>query len=214
MPSGAAAGSGHAAPGGVPGPGAGATGVPGRGVCLFDTPVGRCALAWTERGIAALQLPERDDATTLRRAARRAPGAAPCEPPPAMAAAIARVQRLLRGARDDDLSDLPLDTDGIPEFHRRAQAAARRIPPGRTITYGELAKALGEPGAARAVGQAMGANPYPVIVPCHRVLAAGDAEGGFSAFGGVVTKRRLLETEGALAPESLPLFGGGGASRD
>lgn len=183
-------------------------GAPGSGVCLFDTPVGRCGLAWTERGIAALQLPERDDATTLRRAARRAPGAMPCEPPPAMAAAIARVRRLLGGARDDDLADLPLDTEGIPEFHRRAQAAARRIPPGRTLTYGELARALGEPGAARAVGQAMGANPYPVIVPCHRVLAAGDAEGGFSAFGGVVTKRRLLEIEGALAPESLPLFGG------
>src|SRR5690606_22122260 len=180
----------------------------GRGLVLFDTPVGRCALARTERGIAALQLPERDDATTLARAARRAPGATACEPPPAMAAAIARVRRLLEGARDDDLADLPLDTEGIPAFHRRAQAAARRIGPGRTLTYGELATALGEPGAARAVGQAMGANPYPVIVPCHRVLAAGDAQGGFSAFGGVVTKRRLLEIEGALAPESLPLFGG------
>jgi methylated-DNA-[protein]-cysteine S-methyltransferase len=196
------------APGDAAGREDGATPAPSRGVCLFDTPVGRCALAWTERGIAALQLPERDDATTLERAARRAPGAKPCEPPPAMAAAIARVRRLLEGARDDDLADLPLDTEGIPEFHRRAQAAARRIPPGRTMTYGELAVALGDPGAARAVGQAMGANPYPVIVPCHRVLAAGDAQGGFSAFGGVVTKRRLLEIEGALAPETLPLFGG------
>src|SRR5690606_31192953 len=132
----------------------GSAGAPGSGVCLFDTPVGRCGLAWTERGIAALQLPERDDATTLRRAARRAPGATQCEPPPAMAAAIARVQRLLRGARDDDLSDLPLGTEGIPAFHRRAQAAARRHPPGRPTTYGDVARAPRQSGAARPARRA------------------------------------------------------------
>lgn len=178
------------------------------GACRFETPLGTCALAWTERGVAALQLPGRSPASALARVLARVPGAAECVPPAWIDAAIARIVRLLEGARDDDLADLPVDVEGVPEFHRRAQAAARRIGPGQVTTYGELARALGEPGAARAVGQAMGANPYPLIVPCHRVLAARHAPGGFSSFGGIVTKRRLLEIEGALAPESLPLFGG------
>lgn len=186
-----------------------------RGVALFDTAIGRCALAWTERGIASVQLPERRDEDTMARAAERAPGAVLRQPPAAVAAAIVRIQRLLLGGSHDDLADIVLDTEGIPEFYRRAQAAARRVGPGRTTSYGAIAAELGEPHAARAVGQAMANNPYPIIVPCHRVLAAGGAHGGFSSYGGVVTKRRLLEIEGALTPASLPLFEGrtGGTAR-
>lgn len=91
---------------------------------------------------------------------------------------------------------VPLDLSRVPPFHARVYEVARTIPPGTTLTYGEIARRLGEPGAARAVGQALGANPFAPIVPCHRVLAAGGGTGGFSADGGVATKRRLLEIEG------------------
>ena len=107
---------------------------------------------------------------------------------------------LLGGARPD-LTSVPLDLSGVPEFHRRAYEVARTIPPGRTLTYGDIAHRLGQPGSAQAVGQAMGHNPFPIIVPCHRVLAAGGKDGGFSARGGVGTKRRMLVIEGALADE-------------
>ena len=89
-----------------------------------------------------------------------------------------------------------------------AAVIARAIPPGSTLTYGEIARRLGDPGAAQAVGQAMGHNPWPIVVPCHRVLGAGGKVGGFSAPGGAKTKLRMLEIEGALKPERLPLFGG------
>ncbi|MGD9805359.1 MAG: methylated-DNA--[protein]-cysteine S-methyltransferase, partial [Hyphomicrobiaceae bacterium] len=93
-----------------------------------------------------------------------------------------------------------------PQFHLDLYAEARRIPWGETVTYGDLARALGQPGAARAVGQAMGRNPVPIIMPCHRVLASGSALRGFSAPGGIATKQRLLELERANAVERLPLF--------
>ena len=105
-----------------------------------------------------------------------------------------------------DLSDLMLDLESLPPFQRRVCEAARAIPVGATLTYGEIATRIGEPGAARAVGQALGANPFPIIVPCHRVLAAGGKPGGFSAPGGVTTKLRLLATEGA---SMFRLTGGG-----
>ena len=96
-----------------------------------------------------------------------------------------------------DLTFVSLDMDGLPEFHQRVYDVARTIPPGVTLTYGEVAKRLGDPGSARAVGQALGRNPIPVIVPCHRVLAAGGKTGGFSAPGGSATKLNLLALEGA-----------------
>ena len=122
------------------------------GYALFDTAIGRCAIAW--------------------------------------------------GARDD-LRDLVLDLDDIPEFHRRVFATARAIAPGNTVTYGELARRLGTPGAARAVGQALGANPFPIVVPCHRIVAADGSLGGFSAPGGARTKRRMLQIEGAIAQADI-----------
>ncbi len=168
------------------------------GYCLFDTPIGRCAMAWSGRGVAALQLPEATEARTRARLLRALPDAVDAEPPRAVREAVNAIVALLSG-RPRDLSDLPLDMDRVAEFDRKVYAAARRIPPGATLTYGEVAVRAGEPGGARAVGKALGRNPFAIIVPCHRVVAAGGRIGGFSANGGVVTKERLLAIEGAGA---------------
>ncbi|HSV48525.1 MAG TPA: MGMT family protein, partial [Ramlibacter sp.] len=130
------------------------------------------------------------------------------KPPAEVARAIARIQAALAGA-DDSLLDLPLDMAGVPEFHQRVYAIARAIPPGRTLTYGEVAAQLGEPGAARAVGQALGHNPFAPVVPCHRILAAGNRSGGFSAHGSTDTKLRMLETERARFGAQPGLFDAG-----
>jgi methylated-DNA-[protein]-cysteine S-methyltransferase len=117
---------------------------------------------------------------------------------------------LLRGEARD-LSAIALDMDGLPSFQRRVYEAARAIPPGETLSYGEVAARLGAPGSARAVGQALGRNPFAIVVPCHRVLAAGGKAGGFSANGGVATKLRLLALEGARAGARSPRATGNGA---
>jgi methylated-DNA-[protein]-cysteine S-methyltransferase len=163
-------------------------------VALFDTPIGTRGLAWGEAGITGLLLPAVSPQRTLATLLRRYPGARQATPTLAVQAAIDDVLALLHG-EPIDLSHLRLDMDGVADFHRRVYEASRRIGPGRTCTSGELAQRLGEPGAARAVGQALGANPFAIIVPCHRVLAAGGRSGGFSAPGGVETKLRLLEIE-------------------
>jgi methylated-DNA-[protein]-cysteine S-methyltransferase len=175
------------------------------GFTLFPTPIGACALAWNARGIAGVWLPEQDEAALRQRIARRLPLRLEQAPTPAMQQAAARITALLHGG-DDDLRDLVLDLSAIPVFHQRVYDAARHIPPGRTLTYLEVALQLGEPGAARAVGQALGRNPFPIVVPCHRVLAAGRKAGGFSAPGGVFTKYRLLEIEGAFRQGEAQLF--------
>ncbi len=177
----------------------------GYGFTLFLTALGRCGLAWSERGISRLQLPEATDAATRERLVRRLAVARQSTPPPAVQAAMDKVVRLLAGEAPD-LGGIALDADGVPPFHRRAYAAARQIPVGETLSYGEVAARLGEPGAARAVGQAMGRNPYPIIVPCHRVLAAGGRAGGFTAPGGLATKARLLQIEGARWGREPDLF--------
>jgi methylated-DNA-[protein]-cysteine S-methyltransferase len=169
------------------------------GYALFDTTLGRCAIAWSERGVVATELPGSDEAATRRRIARALPDAVESTPPPSVAAAIDAITGLLAGT-PDDLASIPLDLDGVPEFHRRVYDVARAIPPGETRSYGEVAAALGEPGAAQAVGRALGRNPIPIVVPCHRVLAANGALHGFSAPGGIETKRRMLALEGAGAP--------------
>jgi methylated-DNA-[protein]-cysteine S-methyltransferase len=172
---------------------------------LFDTPIGRCGVAWGQRGLAGLQLPEASDRATAHRLCRDWPDAREAAPPPAVQQAIEAIVELLRG-RPSDLSSIALELDRVPPFHRRVYAIAREIEPGRTMTYGEIATRLGDAGAARAVGQALGANPWAIVVPCHRVLAAGGRSGGFSARGGVATKLRLLSIEGAQAAgaSSLP----------
>jgi methylated-DNA-[protein]-cysteine S-methyltransferase len=140
------------------------------------------------------------------RLARRCPGGEEQTPPPAIQLVIDRVVALLRGA-PDDLADVVLDMEAVPEFNARIYAIIRTIPPGETITYGEIAERLGAV-EARDVGQAMGQNPFPPIVPCHRVVAAGGKTGGFSARGGVATKLRMLAIEGAQVDGTLPLFEG------
>lgn len=171
---------------------------------LFDTPIGPCALAWRGARIVAVQLPEGTAAATAARLRRRLQGARSQSPPRFVQQAVSAICRLLQG-EGDALSGIELDLSPLTPFCRRVYAAARAIPAGATLTYGELAARAGEPGAARAVGQAMARNPFPLIVPCHRVTAAGGRAGGFSARGGVGTKFRLLRIEGAQLQQQLPL---------
>ena len=161
---------------------------------LFDTAIGRCGVAWGARGLRCVQLPEGREASTRARVLQRFPGALEATPPADIEAALDRIVALLRGEAPD-LSAIDLDMHGVPAFHRRVYEAARRIPPGETLSYGELAARLGAPRSARAVGQALGRNPFAIVVPCHRVLAAGGKVGGFSANGGVTTKLQLLTME-------------------
>jgi methylated-DNA-[protein]-cysteine S-methyltransferase len=170
------------------------------GYTLFETPIGRCGLVWGEVGLLGVQLPETPPDEAERRLRRRFPLAVPADPPAAMRRVVERIVGLLSGV-PDDLHDVPLDHAAIPDFERRVYAVTRKIRPGETLTYGEVAARIGEPGAARAVGRALGRNPFPIIVPCHRVLATGGGIGGFSADGGIATKRRLLRIEGARGYE-------------
>jgi methylated-DNA-[protein]-cysteine S-methyltransferase len=172
---------------------------------IFDTPLGGCALVWGERGLIGVLLPEASEAATRTRARRRYAGALEAAPTPELQRVIERIRDLLNGGRDD-LEDIALDLSEIPLFHRRVYEVARAIHPGSTRSYGEIATEIGEPHAARAVGQALGANPFPIIVPCHRVLAAGAKAGGFSAPGGTRTKLRLLEIERAPLGGAPGLF--------
>jgi len=163
--------------------------------CLFDTDLGVCGVAWSERGLARFQLPEADKRATERRLRLRAADSRAEAPPAQIAEAIADVQRYMAGERVD-FSAIALDLAGVAPFYVEIYAAARRVGWGETATYGELARQAGAPGAARAVGQAMARNPVAVIIPCHRILASGNKVGGFSAFGGTVSKQRLLGLEG------------------
>jgi methylated-DNA-[protein]-cysteine S-methyltransferase len=150
---------------------------------VFDTALGPAGVDWCAAAISVVLLPGRrglvDDGRELT---------------PAIADAVAGIVALLAGERRD-LTDIPLDDERLDEFRRRVYAATREIGPGETATYGEIARAIGDPGAARAVGAALGSNPFPIVVPCHRVLAADGALHGFSAPGGITTKRRMLEIE-------------------
>jgi methylated-DNA-[protein]-cysteine S-methyltransferase len=167
------------------------------GLALFDTALGRCGIAWSDRGVAGVQLPEGSDDATIARLRRRRPHAREAAPRAEVLGAIEGMTALLRGERVS-LSDVMLDMDDVLEFHRQVFELARTIPAGQTSTYGELAARLGDPGSARAVGEALGRNPFPIVVPCHRVLAASGKLGGFSAHGGATTKRRMLIIEGAI----------------
>jgi len=176
-----------------------------RGIALFETPIGACGIAWSAVGIVGLSLPEESRGIALKRLQRRFSDARQAPPPPAVAAAIARIAAFLGGA-EDGLADIGLDDRGLGDFDRGVYRETRAIPAGSTSTYGEIAARLGDPLQARAVGQSLGRNPWPIVVPCHRVTGAHGRMGGFSAPGGRETKLKLLEIEGALAVESLPLF--------
>src|ERR1700675_2556931 len=171
---------------------------------LFETAIGHCAIIWGVRGVAGVQLPEADTRGTRARVVRRFPAAREEGPPAEIERAIDGVVALLRG-EPIDLTDITIDNTDTPEFNAKVYAIARTIPPGQTLTYGEIAERLGDKLLAREIGQALGQNPCPLVMPCHRVLAAGGKTGGFSASGGVVTKLRLLTIEGAQ-PNGQTLF--------
>lgn len=169
---------------------------PSLAFALFDTEMGTCGIVWSARGIAAVQLPEADERRTRARIEKRFPQARETPPPGDVQNAIDGMAALLAG-EPRDLTDIVIDDADTPEFNRRVYAIVRAIPPGQTMTYGEVATRLGDPLLARDVGKAMGENPTPIVMPCHRVLAAGGKTGGFSAPGGVITKLQLLTIEGA-----------------
>ena len=184
--------------------------MPAQGFALFDTEIGRCGIAWGERGVVGVQLPEASQTETLARLRKRFPAAREVTPPREVQRALASIVALLRGEASA-LDSIALDLTDVPPFHRRVYEVARKIPKGETLTYGEIARRLGEPGSARAVGQALGHNPFAIVVPCHRVLAAGGKVGGFSANGGAATKRRMLAIEGARTGDAPTLFDGASA---
>jgi methylated-DNA-[protein]-cysteine S-methyltransferase len=171
---------------------------------LFDTAIGTCGIVWTARGIAGVQIHNASERATRATLLRRFAGAEETTPPAQVQRAIDGIVALLNGEKRD-LSGVTIDADDLPEFNRKVYDIARTIPPGSTLTYGEIAERLGDKLLARDVGQALGKNPTPLIVPCHRVLAAGGKTGGFSAPGGVVSKLRLLTIEGAQ-PSGPTLF--------
>lgn len=178
--------------------------------CLFETPLGACGIAWRETAnsgshavVTAVQLPEATPQATESRIARKAGSNQPSQPPPEIAAIIEKIRKHLQG-EVQDFRGVALDLENVEPFSRQIYETTREIPPGQTRTYGEIAKAVGQPAAAQEVGQAMSRNPVPIIVPCHRVAAAGGKLGGFSAPGGSATKAKLLAIEGA--PVNLSLF--------
>ena len=177
-----------------------------RGLTLFDTQIGHCGIVWGERGIVGVQLPEGSAQKTRSRLHRRFAEAQDATPPQDVQAAIDAIIALLHG-ESSDLSTIALDMAQVPSFHRRVYEIARTIPCGATLTYGEIAQRLGDSTVARAVGQALGKNPFAIIVPCHRVLAAGGKPGGFSANGGITAKLRLLSIEGVQLNGTMTLFG-------
>ena len=158
--------------------------------------MGFCAIAWSEAGVTRFILPATTAAAAERSLGRRAPDAEPGCPPPAVAEAIALSTRYFSGEAAE-FSVVPLDLRGQNPFFAQVYEALRRIGWGQTTTYGGLAAAVGAPReAARDVGEAMAKNPMPLLIPCHRVLAAGGKLGGFSAPGGAATKARMLRLEG------------------
>ena len=174
---------------------------------IFETAIGFAGLAWGENGLIGCHLPERQADSVRDRMRKRFPEAVETDAPPApIEAATGNIRRLLEGEKPM-LTEVAIDAARVPEFNRRVYEIARAIPPGETLTYGEIAVKLGDKLLARDVGQALGANPWPIVVPCHRVTAAGGKLGGFSARGGQQTKLRLLAIEGAQAAAQADLFG-------
>ena len=170
---------------------------------LFETSLGCAGIAWADKGLVGVYLPEADRETVRRGFLRRYPDAVEAQPTPMAEAAIAGIRELLAG-EPNPLLDVPIDIARVPEFNARVYEIARAIPPGETLTYGEIATMLGDKLLARDVGAALGKNPWPIVVPCHRVTAAGGKLGGFSARGGVNTKIKLLAIEGAKVLEPAP----------
>jgi methylated-DNA-[protein]-cysteine S-methyltransferase len=174
--------------------------------CLFDTAIGPCGVAWSRVGVTRLQLPEADRGMTEPRLRTRAASAGEAMPA-AIDRLIADIRSYMTG-RSVDFGAIAIDLPRIDPFERKVYVAARAIPWGQTLSYGELARQIGSADAARAVGRALARNPVPIIIPCHRILAKGRRIGGFSAPGGTVTKERLLALEGVHVESKTPLLPG------
>lgn len=172
---------------------------------LFDTALGPCGIVWTSRGIAGVNLPEGDHRKTRARLLKRFPEAEETLPSAEIQKVIDDMIALIAGGKID-FTHVALDHAPLPEFSKRIYEIVRAIPIGHTLTYGDIAKKLGDVSLAREVGQAMGRNPTPVIVPCHRVVAASGRAGGFSAPGGVDTKMKLLSIERRHGDHAPTLF--------
>jgi methylated-DNA-[protein]-cysteine S-methyltransferase len=177
----------------------------GRGYAIFDTGIGRCGIAWGPSGIIGVQLPEVREIDTRRRLFQLYPDARELRPPPNVQVAIEGITALLRGA-GCDFAEVALDMTGIPAFSQRVYAYTRAIPRGETRTYAEIASALRASGAVYSVAQAIARNPFMIIVPCHRVLEAGNYADRISPHGGAISKRRLLSLEGTSPSSGKTLF--------
>ncbi len=177
----------------------------GRAYTVFDTVVGRCAIAWSDSGIVGVQLAEAREIETRRHLLRSFPNARQTKPAPDIEAAIEGLTALLRGEAVD-LSDIALDMAALPAFHHRVYDVVRSIPRGETLTVADVAARLHASGAIPSVGQALAKNPFAILVPCHRELAARGETGGAPACGGIVSRYRLLSIEGALAGRGPTLF--------
>ena len=177
----------------------------GRGYTIFDTAIGRCGIAWGELGVAGVQLPELREIETRKRLFKLYPDAREMRPPEEIAVAIEGIAATLRGGIGD-LAGVALDMSGIPAFNARVYQFVRTIPRGETRTYDEVASALRASGAVYSVAQALGRNPFMIMVPCHRVLEAGHYADRISPNGGSISKRRLLSIEGAQPTTSKTLF--------
>jgi methylated-DNA-[protein]-cysteine S-methyltransferase len=177
----------------------------GRGYAIFDTAIGRCGIVWSNAGVLGVQLPEMREIETRRRLLRLYPEAREQRPPLNSEIAIGGIVAVLRG-QHIDFANVTLDWDGIPAFNRRVYDFTRSIPRGETRTYGEVAAALRSSGATHSVAQAIAKNPFMIIVPCHRVLETGDYADQMSAFGGSISKRRLLSLEGTCPVMGKTLF--------
>jgi methylated-DNA-[protein]-cysteine S-methyltransferase len=173
---------------------------------VFETPLGWAGIAWAERGVTGVQLPEPEMVAARAQLRKRFPRAVESSPPAHIEEAIEAITALLHG-QPSDLSGVELDVERVSAFERRVYDITRTIPLGETMSYGQIARRLGDPGLARLVGQALARNPFPLVVPCHRVIAAGGRLGGFSARGGLRTKQRLLSIERANVSWQVPLGG-------
>jgi methylated-DNA-[protein]-cysteine S-methyltransferase len=165
--------------------------------CLFATAIGECGIAWSERGVIKVALPEGERTATERRLKGRAVGASAADPPEPIRRVIVDIQRYAQGGQVD-FSPIAVDLLGIEPFRREVYAATRAIGWGKTASYGEIGRRVGM-ADAREVGQALSRNPVPLIVPCHRVVGSDGRLVGFSAYGGTLTKERLLLLEGVGA---------------
>ncbi|WP_407157835.1 methylated-DNA--[protein]-cysteine S-methyltransferase [Bradyrhizobium sp. STM 3557] len=176
-----------------------------RGYTVFDTALGRCGIAWSDAGVVGVQLPEAREIETLRHLFRQFPEARELRPPPSIEAAIDGIAAALRG-HDVDLTEIDLDMSDVAPFNQRVYDYVRQIPRGETRIYDQIAAHLHVGGALHSVANALAKNPFPLIVPCHRVQGAGNGLDKASPHRGIISGRRLLALEGALPEAGLTLF--------